>query len=159
MGQLLEKFGLLFIFNVWSHWQALGKQTLVTLSWPLVSYSFGLVSGGGVLQLRGCSNCSSCFGPASCWPASDDRNVDSARRPCSGKKGSGDIEPASKQVHKIYWIELRIFNAKINNLTINNYSIDCVLGTRTRGGRMRGAHESTELWWHNLMNIFYFLGN
>ena len=34
------------------------------------------------------------------------------------------------------------------NLTINDKSIDGVLGTRTRGGRMVGADESTELWRH-----------
>ena len=27
-------------------------------------------------------------------------------------------------------------------------SIDDVLGIRTRGGRMEGANESTEQWWH-----------
>ena len=40
------------------------------------------------------------------------------------------------------------------NLTINDKSIDGVLGTRTRGGRMVGADESTELWRHpNFMNV------
>ena len=34
------------------------------------------------------------------------------------------------------------------NLTINDKSIDGVLGTRTLGGRMLGADESTELWRH-----------
>ena len=34
----------------------------------------------------------------------------------------------------------------VQNLTIK--SIDGVLGTQTRGGRMVGADESTELWWH-----------
>ena len=34
------------------------------------------------------------------------------------------------------------------NLTINDKSIDGMLGSRTRGGRMEGADESTELWWH-----------
>ena len=32
------------------------------------------------------------------------------------------------------------------NLTINYKSIDGVLGTQTRGGRMVGADGSTELW-------------
>ena len=32
------------------------------------------------------------------------------------------------------------------NLTINDKSIDGMLGTRTRGGRMVGADKSTELW-------------
>ena len=34
------------------------------------------------------------------------------------------------------------------NLTINDKSIDGVLGTWTWGGRMLGANESSELWWH-----------
>ena len=34
------------------------------------------------------------------------------------------------------------------NLTNNDKSIDGMLGSRTRGGRMEGADESTELWWH-----------
>ena len=34
------------------------------------------------------------------------------------------------------------------NLTFIDKSIDGVLGTRTRGGRMEGADESTELWRH-----------
>ena len=34
------------------------------------------------------------------------------------------------------------------NLTRNDKSIDGVLGTQTRGGRMVGADESTELWRH-----------
>ena len=32
--------------------------------------------------------------------------------------------------------------------TINDRSVDGVLGTRTRGGRMVGADESTEIWRH-----------
>ena len=32
--------------------------------------------------------------------------------------------------------------------TINDKSVDGVLGTRTRGGRMEGAGECTELWWY-----------
>ena len=35
-----------------------------------------------------------------------------------------------------------------SNLTINDKSIDGVLGTRTRGSNMVGADESTELWRH-----------
>ena len=34
------------------------------------------------------------------------------------------------------------------NFTINDKSIDGVLGSRTRGGMMEGADESTELWRH-----------
>ena len=34
------------------------------------------------------------------------------------------------------------------NLTINVKSVDGMLGSRTRGGRMEGADESTELWRH-----------
>ena len=33
------------------------------------------------------------------------------------------------------------------NLTINDKSVDGVVGTRTWGGRMVGADEITELWW------------
>ena len=33
-------------------------------------------------------------------------------------------------------------------LTINDVSLNGVLGTRTLGGRMVGADESTELWQH-----------
>ena len=35
-----------------------------------------------------------------------------------------------------------------SNFTINDKSIDGVLGSRTRGGRMEGADGSTELWRH-----------
>ena len=31
---------------------------------------------------------------------------------------------------------------------INDKSVDGVLGSRVQGGRMEGADESTELWWH-----------
>ena len=41
------------------------------------------------------------------------------------------------------------------NFTTNDKSIDGVLGSRTRGGMMEGADESTELWRHP-ENIFYF---
>ena len=34
------------------------------------------------------------------------------------------------------------------NLTINDKSIDGVLGTKTRGSRIKGADKSTELWQH-----------
>ena len=37
---------------------------------------------------------------------------------------------------------------KYSTNTINEKSVDGVLGTRTRGGRMVGADESTELWRH-----------
>ena len=33
------------------------------------------------------------------------------------------------------------------NLTINEKSVEGVLGSRTRGGRMEGADESIEIWW------------
>ena len=35
-------------------------------------------------------------------------------------------------------------------------SVDGVLGTRTRSGRMVGADESTELWWHPLAFFLSF---
>ena len=34
------------------------------------------------------------------------------------------------------------------NLTINDKSVDGVLGSQTRGGRMESADDSTELLWH-----------
>ena len=37
-------------------------------------------------------------------------------------------------------------------------SIDGVLGTRTRGGRMEGADESTELWRHPIKNHLLWFG-
>ena len=39
-------------------------------------------------------------------------------------------------------------NKYSTNLTINDKSIDNVLGNRTQGGRMVGADKSTELWRH-----------
>ena len=36
----------------------------------------------------------------------------------------------------------------ITNLIINDKRVDGVRGTRTQGGRMVGADESTELWQH-----------
>ena len=38
------------------------------------------------------------------------------------------------------------------NLTINDKSVDGMLGSQTRGGRMEGTGESTELW----LNLKYF---
>ena len=38
------------------------------------------------------------------------------------------------------------------NLTINDKSVDGMLGSQTRGGRMEGTDESTELW----LNLKYF---
>ena len=40
------------------------------------------------------------------------------------------------------------------NLTIIDKSIDGVLGSRTRDGRMEGAAKSTELWQHPLKFLF-----
>ena len=39
-------------------------------------------------------------------------------------------------------------NKYITNFTINEKSVDGVLGTQTRGGKMVGADESTGLWRH-----------
>ena len=39
------------------------------------------------------------------------------------------------------------------NFTINDKSIDGVLGSRTRGGMMEGADESIELWRHPLITF------
>ena len=41
---------------------------------------------------------------------------------------------------------------KYSTNTINDKSIDGVLGTQTGSSRMVGADESTELWWHPLPN-------
>ena len=41
------------------------------------------------------------------------------------------------------------------NFTVNDKSIDGVLGSQTRGGIMEGADESTELWRHPRTNTFY----
>ena len=43
----------------------------------------------------------------------------------------------------------------ITNLTINDKSVDGVLGTQTQGGRMDGPDESTELWRHPMYDTFY----
>ena len=51
------------------------------------------------------------------------------------------------------------------NLTVNDKSVDGVLGTRTRGGSMVGADASTELWRHPfsfilirlLLRSFFFI--
>ena len=41
-----------------------------------------------------------------------------------------------------------------SNLTINDKCIDGVLGSRTEGGRIEDADESTELWRHpNIKNV------
>ena len=40
---------------------------------------------------------------------------------------------------------------KCSTNTINDKSVDGVLGTRTRGGRMVGADESTELYRHPMI--------
>ena len=53
----------------------------------------------------------------------------------------------------LFFVYFRSFrNAKTNrcstNLTLNDKSVDGVLGTSTWGGRMEGADESTELWRH-----------
>ena len=46
---------------------------------------------------------------------------------------------------------------KYSTITINDKSFDGVLGTRTRGSRMVGADESTELWRHPYLSSLYFL--
>ena len=40
------------------------------------------------------------------------------------------------------------------NLTINEKSIDGMLGSQTQGSRMEGADESTELWQHPFVSKF-----
>ena len=47
---------------------------------------------------------------------------------------------------------------KYSTNTINEKSIDGMLGTQTRSGRMVGADETTELWWHpNVLVRVYIL--
>ena len=41
------------------------------------------------------------------------------------------------------------------NLTINDKSIDGVLGNQTWGGRMESRDESTELWWHPKRKVVF----
>ena len=41
------------------------------------------------------------------------------------------------------------------NFTINDKSIDVVLGSRTLDGMMESADKSTELWWHPSEYGFY----
>ena len=43
---------------------------------------------------------------------------------------------------------------KYSTNTIKEKCVDGVLGTRTWGGRMVGAEESTELWWHPCPYLF-----
>ena len=49
-----------------------------------------------------------------------------------------------------------LFFSHVKYLTLNDKSINGVLGTRTRVGRMVGAYKSTELWRHPL-RICWFL--
>ena len=42
-------------------------------------------------------------------------------------------------------------------LIIEDKSIDGMLGTQTCGGRMVGADESTELWWHPFITSFHIV--
>ena len=47
------------------------------------------------------------------------------------------------------FVSFRFSHGKYStNLTINYKSVDGMPGTRTRGSRMVGADESTELWRH-----------
>ena len=52
------------------------------------------------------------------------------------------------QARPLFVYFLFFSNDKYSTNTINEKSIDGVLGTQTRGGRMVGADESTELWRH-----------
>ena len=49
-----------------------------------------------------------------------------------------------------FWFIFVLFHNTRTNFTINDKSIDGVLGSRTQGGMMEGADESTELWRHPL---------
>ena len=52
----------------------------------------------------------------------------------------------------LFWFIFVLFSHGMDkystNLTINEKSVDGTLGSQTRGGRMEGADESTELWQH-----------
>ena len=48
----------------------------------------------------------------------------------------------------LIWFIFILFTWQNSTNTIHDKSIDGVLGTRSRGGRMVGADKSTELWWH-----------
>ena len=62
---------------------------------------------------------------------------------------SHDLDLKIGQVRPLF-IYFRFFsNDKYStNLALNDKNIDCVLGTRYRGGRIMCADESTELWRH-----------
>ena len=53
-----------------------------------------------------------------------------------------------------FWFIFVLFHNTRTNFTLNDKSIDGVLGSRTRGGMMEGADESTELWRHPYCLIF-----
>ena len=50
-----------------------------------------------------------------------------------------------------------LFFSHVKYLTLNDKSINGVLGTRTRVGRMVGAYKSTELWRHPLVFVGFFI--
>ena len=53
------------------------------------------------------------------------------------------------------FVYFRSFHCAKINLTIIDKSVDGVLGTRTRGGRMDGSDESTEQWRHPVYPIIF----
>ena len=52
------------------------------------------------------------------------------------------------QTQSLFVYSLFFSHDKYSTNTINDKSIDGALGTLTRGSRMVGTDESTELWWH-----------
>ena len=50
------------------------------------------------------------------------------------------------QIRPLFCLFSFFSHDKYSTITINDKSFDGVLGTRTRGSRMVGADESTELW-------------
>ena len=52
------------------------------------------------------------------------------------------------QTRPLFVLFLFFSHDKYSTNTINDQSVDGVLWSRTKGGRMVGADDSTELWWH-----------
>ena len=50
------------------------------------------------------------------------------------------------QIRPLFVYFRSFHNANIAQIDCNDKSVDGVLGTQTRGGRMVGTDESTELW-------------
>ena len=58
----------------------------------------------------------------------------------------------------VYFFSFHKTNTYSTNLSINDNSVDGELGTRTWGGEMVTADESTELWRHPAHRCYLFFG-